>query len=872
MRWFNSLWSRSRKQTSRKPSQRLSRKVSLTIETLETRNLLSASTSQAFVTRVFLDLLGRNPDTVGLNYWSSLVDQGISRAQVALKIEGSEEFHTDEVQNLFGQLLHRNADPSGLAHWVAFLDQGGTAQQLEARIIGSDEYFANRGGGTVNGFLQAAYNDVLGRNLDPAGGQFWSQALANGRSQTDVAAGILGSVEALQNEINNVYLQFLGRPVDASGLATFTALLQNGGTDEQLVADVIGSDEFSGGAVVDPLPVTSPTTTLTASQVSVLLSRAAAASSSNDAIIAVVDRAGHPLGIRVESGVDANITSNTANLVFAVDGALAEARTAAFFANNQAPLTSRTVEFISQTTITQREVESNPSITDPNSPLRGPGFVAPIEVGGHFPPKVQDTPPVDLFGIENTNRDSILHPGPSQIKGVDDVNLAALGDERFAINLANVPAGQQMSPPESFGFVSGLEMGAQPRGIGTLPGGIPLYNNGVLVGGIGVFFPGKTGFADEENSAIGLNFDPTKRDRSEEAEFMAFAAGGGSSGAGYPVGTLAGIPPLPGFDLPFGRIDLAGVTLDIVGPGGNQGPANLAAFGSHLGVGDPNSGVNEPLFPGDTTHAPNDPAGTRDGAFAPEGWLVTPHAGGGLTAADVAQIITQGITEANITRAQIRLPLGRTTKMVFAVSDGQGNVLGMYRMPDATIFSEDVAVAKSRNVAYYNDPNQLQPADQIAGLPKGVAFTNRTFRFLAQPRYPEGQDGTPPAPFSVLNDGGSNLLTGLNTEPPLPASAFTSVLGHDAFNPETNFHQPFSLNQNGIVFFPGSSGVYKLVNGVPTLVGGFGVSGDGVDQDDVVTANGIVGFQAPSNLTADNFAVRNVFLPYQKFPRNPEML
>src|SRR5207302_3973654 len=116
------------------------------------------------------------------------------------------------------------------------------------------------------------------------------------------------------------------------------------------------------------------------------------------------DRSGRILGVRVEDGVSSALTTNPAGLVFAVDGALAEARTGAFFANDQAPLTSRTVQFISQSTITQREVESNPSIPDPNSPYRGPGYVAPIGLGGHFPPNVPNTPPADLFGIEHTNR------------------------------------------------------------------------------------------------------------------------------------------------------------------------------------------------------------------------------------------------------------------------------------------------------------------------------------------------------------------------------------------------------------------------------------------------------------------------------------
>ena len=92
--------------------------------------------------------------------------------------------------------------------------------------------------------------------------------------------------------------------------------------------------------------------------------------------------------------------------------------------------------------------------------------------------------------------------------------------------------------------------------------------------------------------------------------------------------------------------------------------------------------------------------------------------------------------------------------MIFAVTDPTGEVLGLFRMPDATIFSIDVAVAKARNVAYYADPAQLQAIDQIPGVPAGVAFTNRTFRFVALPHFPEGLDNFPPGPFSILNDGG----------------------------------------------------------------------------------------------------------------------
>jgi uncharacterized protein GlcG (DUF336 family) len=617
----------------------------------------------------------------------------------------------------------------------------------------------------------------------------------------------------------------------------------------------------------------SPDLTITAAQVGTILNRAAAATSYDSAIVAVVDRNGQILGVRVEGGVSSAITGNTQNLVFAIDGAVAEARTGAFFANDTAPLTSRTIQFISQSTITQREVESNPSITDPNSTLAGPGTVGPIEIGGNFPPGINNTPLVDLFDIEETNRDSTNHPIYDAAGNV--TGFTAL-PQRFDIDSADIPAYQSLLPnltgadnqilatPNSYGTVTGLEPDAQPRGIGTLPGGIPIFENGVLVGGIGVFFPGTTGFADAENSSLSANYDPSKIDLSLVAEYTAFAAVGGSSGAGFSIGNLGGVAPLKGFDLPFGQINLNGIQLPLFGPTGANGTQTLVQFGQSLGIGNANSGSNQIVNAMGNTLLPGMPV--------PEGWLVTPHDGTTMTAAQVQQIIVQAVQQAEETRAQIRLPLDNTARMVISVADPEtGDILGLFRMPDSTVFSIDVAVAKSRNVSYYADPNQLQPVDETPGVAPGVAFSSRTFRYLASPFFPEGITGQPPGPFSILNVPGTNPTTGLNTGAPLPKSAyFDNVVGHDVFYPQTNFHDPNNpLNQNGIVFFPGGVPLYADKK----LTGGLGVSGDGVDEDDVVTAGGAVGFGPPSNvLTADQVFVDGVRLPYQEFNRNPTNL
>ena len=610
---------------------------------------------------------------------------------------------------------------------------------------------------------------------------------------------------------------------------------------------------------------------LTTTDVQTLLQRAAAAVNVNGAIIAVVDRNGTILGVRVESGVSTQITDNTTNLVFAIDGAVSEARTGAYFGNDQAPLTSRTIQEISQTTITQREVQSNPDVTDLNgdSTIAGPGFVAPVGVKGHFPPGIMFTPQVDLYDIESTNRDSI----------------SPTTHTRFNVPRQYVPAGGDLVAPESYGQITGIVPTAEARGIATLPGGIPLYKqqpNGQFaeVGGIGVFFPGTSGYATEENSKLNtpLLHDPHKLDLSEVAEYMAFVAAGGSSAAGLPFnGEVNGAPALKNFTEPFGRIDLAGITLDIFGGHGLEGPKNLLTLGGTLGKGDPGNGTNYAVdAAGDTLLA---------GQGVPYGWLVTPHtspdatsADPGPSVADIEAIVARGIAEADQVRAQIRLPLNSTAKMVFAVSDEDGNILGLYRMPDATYFSIGVAVAKARNVAYYNDPGQLQPIDKIKGVPAGTAFTSRTFRYVSLPFFPEGIDIYPPGPGNILTDGGVTKFA-TNLGPPLPVSAFQSIQGYNDFNPNTNFHQPVTPategNQNGVVLFPGSAPLYKDTTGSglrSTLIGGLGVSGDGVFQDDDVTSVASIAYAPPRTIDrADQVKVRGVRLPYFKYNRNPHV-
>ena len=208
--------------------------------------------------------------------------------------------------------------------------------------------------------------------------------------------------------------------------------------------------------------------------------------------------------------------------------------------------------------------------------------------------------------------------------------------------------------------------------------------------------------------------------------------------------------------------------------------------------------------------------------------------------AEVDGIIQRAVATARRTRAAIRLPLNRFTRMAIAVADVDGTVLALYRMPDATVFSVDVSVAKSRNVVYFSQHGIG------TFVPANTAVTNRTIAFGAQPFFPPGID-------SAVFD-------------PRPGPWFQSLFVRDLQNVCTQGDQLANPNQNGVVFFAGSSPLYRGNE----IVGGLGVSGDGIEQDDYVTYFGAGEFLPPMSVWADRVFVDGVRLPMFKFPRHPE--
>ena len=393
-----------------------------------------------------------------------------------------------------------------------------------------------------------------------------------------------------------------------------------------------------------------------------------------------------------------------------------------------------------------------------------------------------------------------------------------------------------------------------PLGLAADPGGFPLYKDGVVVGGVGVAGDGTYGF------------DTNVLDRDEDAEeFSALAA------------TQGFAPPR---EIEADRITVDGTSLrysdaerQALGPlqtsfGAINGPAGglVPVFGYTGGTiragtayGTAASGIrrsSQSEFSKRDAYVLVDASGNprypiRAGTDAAS--VAQP-----LTAAEVRAIMEEAFAVLGRARAQIRRPLDSRMQASISLVDTHGSILGIVRSPDGPIFGTDVSLQKARTATFFSNPvaatQLLATSPEVAryvervraflGDPAALtgkfAFADRSGGNLSRPYFPDGEVGPLSGPLSVERPGQfSPFMTGLQTE--LVVSDLVQHLGF-VISGGTSPDAPRGCTRlpdapgggkriaNGIQIFPGSVPIYRGGQ----LVGGIGVSGDGIDQDDMV--------------------------------------
>lgn len=419
-----------------------------------------------------------------------------------------------------------------------------------------------------------------------------------------------------------------------------------------------------------------------------------------------------------------------------------------------------------------------------------------------------------------------------------------------------------------------------PLGLSADPGGLPLYKNGTPVGGVGVVSDFVYGL---DRNVLDFDSDPD--------EIIALAA---TFGFAVPIERKANRITIEGKQLRFADVDFDAVST----AARNAAPPVVGVDGGLLAVrgyfdpaggilagqafGQPGSGIRPDTngdFPGRDAFVFVDDANQE--RFPPTAG--TAPAGLALTANEVRVILDQALGVANQARAQIRRPLGSTARVTISVVDTAGNILGMARTRDAPVFGADVSLQKARTATLFTSMDAaayirslpdaqyltpvLLPARTIdfddyvdaveaffnnpLALSNGIAFSDRAGGNISRPNFPDGINEpplgpNPPGPLSKPPGEWSPFSTGLQLD-----ASFNAVVSHLLFVFGLSVADvgkncvgvPFGATMsmaaprvaNGTQIFPGSVPIYRG----NTLVGGIGVSGDGIDQDDMISFLGL---------------------------------
>ena len=440
-----------------------------------------------------------------------------------------------------------------------------------------------------------------------------------------------------------------------------------------------------------------------------------------------------------------------------------------------------------------------------------------------------------------------------------------------------------------------------PLGLSADPGGFPIYQEGRVVGGIGVIASTDAG----TQGVYGLDRDILTNEVDLEEE-IAFAALPEAFRA--PAQIRANRITANGQTFQFSNTTPA--VAGAAALGGNGNFVAVAGYKTAAGViagtsyDTSQSGyvaTTAPAFNGlDTFTLITNPADNTSVRFPPS-------AGGNLTQTEVQNILVEGMRIANRARAQIRIPLGAAAQVTVSVVDTTGQVLGLVRSSDAPIFGTDVSVQKARSALTFSSAEALTDFNaidagnhaafanamdtfftgQASSLNGSKAFSARAIGNVHRPYFPDGEVGTPTGPlsspisqWSPFNVGFqlnivTNKVLGTLTATTRAANQFSppaALTCVDDVNIPAGRQGRFA---NGMQIFPGGFPIYKG----DTLVGAIGVSGDGVDQDDMIGYLGVInGATAvgstmrpfPSTLlTANELSNSGEFLKYVQCPQTP---
>lgn len=140
------------------------------------------ATAQPFVAQGFRDIIYREATSGEALLWSTALDDRAVTPEVFLAelFRGEGAATVQQVTRLYMAALGRIPDREGLAYWTNRRKAGDPLARLADQVIASREFELRFGSPDAAGFVELLYRNVLDREPDAKGGEYWTTALATG--------------------------------------------------------------------------------------------------------------------------------------------------------------------------------------------------------------------------------------------------------------------------------------------------------------------------------------------------------------------------------------------------------------------------------------------------------------------------------------------------------------------------------------------------------------------------------------------------------------------------------------------------------------------------------------------------------------------
>ncbi len=201
-----------------------------------------ASWIEPWLKALYSDLLQRNADQGGIDYWTGRLGSDMSTHDVATAFATSDEWLGVVIDGLYEDILGRGPDAGGRAFWISQLQAGVPAPQVVSSFFASDEYFASVGG-TNPRFVDALYAGVLRRSPDGSGRAFWVDELDRGAPRGILSTRVFRSYESGGLRVDGLYDRLLNRAPDGGGRDHWATYLTTG-DEVALAAQIVSSPEY----------------------------------------------------------------------------------------------------------------------------------------------------------------------------------------------------------------------------------------------------------------------------------------------------------------------------------------------------------------------------------------------------------------------------------------------------------------------------------------------------------------------------------------------------------------------------------------------------------------------------------------------------